>query len=199
MIIWLNGAFGAGKTTVASALCQRLPGSFCYDPENAGYFLRQNTPACLHTPDFQDTPLWRQINGLLLAQLAREYPGDIIIPMTLVSRSYWQQITGELVKQGVRVEHFILWADRETIVRRLRKRSLGMLWREQFALDALDRCTAAFAQAPPERRIPTEGRTPDQLAEQIAALCGLTLAQDTRSALRKRWDRLKTWTSHIRL
>ena len=90
MIIWLNGAFGAGKTTVASALCQRLPGSFCYDPENAGYFLRQNTPACLHTPDFQDTPLWRQINGLLLAQLAREYPGDIIIPMTLVSRSYWQ-------------------------------------------------------------------------------------------------------------
>lgn len=198
MVIWINGAFGAGKTTVAAELCRRLPGAFCYDPENAGYFLRQNTPACLHTPDFQDMPLWRQINGLLLAQIAREYPGDIVIPMTLVSRRYWQQIAGELEKQGVRVEHVILWADRETIVRRLSKRSLGMLWREQFALDALDRCLTAFSQAPAQRRIRTEGKTPGQLAQQIADLCGLELDKDSRSALGKSWGRLKTWVSHIR-
>ncbi|MBQ0895813.1 hypothetical protein KBX37_22400 [Micromonospora sp. U56] len=33
MIVWLNGAFGAGKTTVAAELCQRLPGARRFDPE----------------------------------------------------------------------------------------------------------------------------------------------------------------------
>jgi uridine kinase len=38
LIIWLNGAFGAGKTTAAFELCRRLPDSFVYDPENVGFF-----------------------------------------------------------------------------------------------------------------------------------------------------------------
>ncbi|MEU4715141.1 hypothetical protein AB0F73_15975 [Micromonospora purpureochromogenes] len=33
MIVWLNGAFGAGKTTVAAELCRRLPGARRFDPE----------------------------------------------------------------------------------------------------------------------------------------------------------------------
>ena len=40
MIIWLNGAFGAGKTQTAYELHRRLPGSYVYDPENAGFFMR---------------------------------------------------------------------------------------------------------------------------------------------------------------
>ena len=31
MIIWLNGAFGAGKTQTAYALRRRLPGSYVVD------------------------------------------------------------------------------------------------------------------------------------------------------------------------
>ncbi len=44
MIIWLNGAFGAGKTQTAYALRRRLPGSYVYDPENIGYCLPHNVP-----------------------------------------------------------------------------------------------------------------------------------------------------------
>lgn len=44
MIIWLNGAFGAGKTQTAYELRRRLPGSYVYDPENAGFFIRDNLP-----------------------------------------------------------------------------------------------------------------------------------------------------------
>ncbi len=62
MIIWLNGAFGAGKTTAACELHRRLPDSFVYDPENIGYFLRKNTPPQCGRPDFQDIPLWRGFN-----------------------------------------------------------------------------------------------------------------------------------------
>ena len=61
MIIWLNGAFGAGKTTAAYELHRRLAGSLVYDPEEVGYFLRRSAP-CFRTPDFQDLPLWRALN-----------------------------------------------------------------------------------------------------------------------------------------
>ncbi len=57
MIVWLNGAFGAGKTTAAYELHRRLEHSFVYDPENAGCFLRKNMPEECHTPDFQDMVL----------------------------------------------------------------------------------------------------------------------------------------------
>ena len=46
MILWLNGSFGAGKTTVAHELQRRLPDAFVYDPENVGYFLRKNARRC---------------------------------------------------------------------------------------------------------------------------------------------------------
>ena len=41
MLIWLNGAFGVGKTQTAHELHRRLPDSFIYDPEQAGYFMRE--------------------------------------------------------------------------------------------------------------------------------------------------------------
>lgn len=45
MIIWINGAFGSGKTQTAYELHRRLDGSYVYDPENAGYFIRENLPS----------------------------------------------------------------------------------------------------------------------------------------------------------
>jgi hypothetical protein len=39
MIIWINGAFGAGKTTLAEELQRRLPEAMPFDPEYVGYTL----------------------------------------------------------------------------------------------------------------------------------------------------------------
>ena len=39
MIIWINGAFGSGKTQAAYELCRRMRGAYVYDPENAGCFI----------------------------------------------------------------------------------------------------------------------------------------------------------------
>ena len=56
MIIWINGGFGAGKTTLAAELHRRLPDAVVYDPEDVGVMLwkwmRPND-------DFQDLPSWR--------------------------------------------------------------------------------------------------------------------------------------------
>ncbi|CAI6224437.1 hypothetical protein NRS6186_01805 [Bacillus subtilis] len=40
MIIWINGAFGSGKTQTAFELHRRLNPSYVYDPEKMGFALR---------------------------------------------------------------------------------------------------------------------------------------------------------------
>ena len=39
MIIMVNGAFGAGKTSVANELLRRLDGAMLFDPEEVGFML----------------------------------------------------------------------------------------------------------------------------------------------------------------
>jgi len=145
MIIWINGAFGSGKTTTAKALNQRLPNSFIYDPENVGYFIRQNTNGLFNQGDFQDIPLWREMNYKTLRMITEKYDGAVIVPMTLVNPGYYDEIIGRLISDGIDVKHYILYAKHNEIKRRLKKRSLfGILRNEDFALDAIDRCIEAF-------------------------------------------------------
>ena len=198
MIIWLNGAFGAGKTTAAYELHRRLAGSLVYDPEEVGYFLRRSAP-CFRTPDFQDLPLWRALNYELLREIDAENPGDVIVPMTLVNAQYYHEIVVRLQSEGVCVRHFILYASRETILKRLRRRSLGLLRREGFAVAAIDRCLHAFdTDAIPGMRIDTDRMSVSQVVETVAERCEIALQPDSRSVARRSLDRLGVWLRHIR-
>jgi hypothetical protein len=44
MIVWLNGTFGAGKTTTARELVTRLPDARVFGAEHVGFLLRQVHP-----------------------------------------------------------------------------------------------------------------------------------------------------------
>lgn len=198
MILWLNGSFGAGKTTVAHELQKRLERAYVYDPENIGYFLRKNAPEECKTPDFQDVPLWRDFNYETLKWIAGTYPGVIIAPMTLNRGQYFDEIIGRLQKDGVPVCHVILWASRETLLRRLKKRSLGRLSREEFAVQAIEKSLDFFASRPEEEKIVTDDLTVDQVVEAVAKRCGLALEEDRRTRLRKSLDRGKVLLEHIR-
>jgi predicted kinase len=194
-IIWLNGAYGAGKTTCAFELRRRLPRSFVYDPENIGYWLRKNSPPALHREDFQDHPQWRAFNREMLTWLAEELDGTVIVPMTLVNRQYYDEIVQALIDGGVGVRHFILHAGRETLEKRLNKRlSRGETW----AKAQIDRCLAAFEREITEEKIDTENRSVDDIITDIASRCGLGLAPDGRGGLRKIADRYITLVKHRR-
>lgn len=117
MVIWINGAFGAGKTQTAFELHRRIENSYVYDPENIGYFLRKNLPPDVARPDdFQDFELWRSLNFSLIRYINESYNGVVIIPMTVVNPAYFNEIVGKLREQGVPVYHFTLMASRETLL-----------------------------------------------------------------------------------
>ncbi|HCJ9739900.1 TPA: tunicamycin resistance protein, partial [Escherichia coli] len=41
MIIWINGPFGAGKTTLAKRLRDRRSKSLIFDPEEIGFVVKE--------------------------------------------------------------------------------------------------------------------------------------------------------------
>ena len=183
MIIWINGAFGSGKTTTATALNLRLSNSFIYDPENVGGFIRSNTNGLFSKGDFQDIPLWREMNYKLLRMIAGAYDGIIIVPMTLVNPGYYDEIIGRLIADGVDVRHYILYVSREGIRRRLTKRRLLFFRDETFALEAVDRCVEAFDTCIKDVKICTDDMKVDCVVEKIAELSDIELPP------RKAWFR----------
>ncbi len=198
MIVWINGAFGAGKTSVAYELSRRLPGSHVYDPEQVGYFIRKNAPKELSKGDFQDIPVWREMNYQMLRLLTDTHPGDLIVPMTLVHPDYFDEIVSRLRRDGAQLRHFILEAGKETLLRRLKRRSLrGVLGKENFAIDAIDRCLGAFDTVITGEKIDTEHSDVRAVAELIAQRCGLALVPDHRGRVRRALDGLGVWLGYI--
>jgi len=188
MIVWINGAFGAGKTTTAFELHRRIPSSFVYDPENVGYFIRKNAPEQFSKGDFQDIPLWRQMNYEMLAMLLRQYDGIIIVPMTVVNKEYHDEIIGKLIKNGFDVRHYILYASEETIIKRLKKRSIGKP--DDFGIQSIKRCLYSFDNIIADTKIMTDNKSVDDVVTEIAKMCNVPLVVGKRTLLRKLTNRI---------
>jgi hypothetical protein len=196
MIVWINGSFGAGKTQTAYELHRRLPGSYVYDPENVGCFLRRNMPKDLTGGDFQNIPLWREFNYWMLKYVCERFDGTIIVPMTLVDPAYFAEIVGRLRSDGVDVRHYTLRLPKEEVRRRLRRRGER---KNSWAEQQVDRCIAGLAGEEFRQHLDTEHMPVEQVAEAIAASAGLLLLPNDRSKWGRKWDRLKTQLRHIRL
>ncbi|MEK5256388.1 AAA family ATPase [Paenibacillus sp. FSL F4-0125] len=172
MIIWINGAFGAGKTETAYQLHRRLPNSFVYDPENVGYYIRANIPDVMTISDFQDYRLWREINHSMLKYIVSEYSGTIIVPMTIVNPDYWIEIVGKLMNEGLEVHHFTLCASRETLLKRLTSRGEE---KDSWAVQQIDRCITGLNQDVFRAHLDTNNRTALEVVELISLKLGITL------------------------
>ncbi len=90
MIIWINGPFGAGKTTLAKRLRDRRSKSLIFDPEEIGFVVKETVPMPA-SGDYQDLPCGGTYDrgG---QEIRRNYSQDIIIPMTLVHPDYLTEI-----------------------------------------------------------------------------------------------------------
>lgn len=161
MIIWINGAFGSGKSSVAKQLNERIENSFVFDPEEAGFYLRDNLPKEMVTSDFQNITLWRQINYKVLFELSKHYSGTVIVPMTLVEPVYFDEIIGKLREEKVNLMHFYLKASHETLTERL----LGRGEKENtWCFHQIERCIEASKNVKFEKYIDTEHRTIEDIS-----------------------------------
>lgn len=138
MIIWINGAFGAGKTTTANLVVDRLDGAKIFDPEYVGFLLTRFVEA--PTGDFQDLPLWRHLVVQTMTGLAQQYPYPWVVPMALINAAYRSEILDGIRAGGVDVREFVLTLPEAPLRARIEADQVdaqARQWRQDHVMQAL--------------------------------------------------------------
>ena len=117
MILFLNGAFGIGKTTVARALVDRLPRAVLFDPEPLGVALQR----LCRVDDFQDLAVWRRLTVLLI-RCVRVFRSNVVVPMAFSNVAYLDELRERVSRFEPDVLHFCLVAPFDVVRERLRTR-----------------------------------------------------------------------------
>lgn len=119
MIIWLNGTHGAGKTTTSRFVQELIADSRIFDAEKVGETLMDVTPGLPATDNFQHWEPWRPLVVETARRLLEFVGGTLIIPMTVLTEQYWQEIHEGLRGYGIDVRHFVLHVDENVLRERI--------------------------------------------------------------------------------
>jgi predicted kinase len=178
VIIWLNGGFGAGKTTLAEELHRRVPDAVVYNPEDVGIMLWKWMPP---NDDFQHLPSWRELVVATALSLRRHHADTLIVPMSLLRDAYRAEILGSLADAGEEVLHVFLEAEAGVLRERLNARVgdpryPGGANRSalEWALSRVDSAIVAAARQPGGTLMLRSDRlTPAELADEVLTAAGL--------------------------
>lgn len=165
MILWINGAFGAGKTTTAGLVTKRLPGAKIFDPEYVGYMLMPFVDS--PTGDFQDLPLWRHLVVQTVTGLAQHHPHPWVTPMSLVNPAYRTEIFAGIRAAGVDLREVILTVAEQQLRERIDEDQVdakARRWRQNHVTQAL----TTFA-ALTDAHFVDASRPPEQVADAVLA------------------------------
>ncbi|MFI9601351.1 NUDIX domain-containing protein [Streptomyces sp. NPDC052043] len=182
MIVWINGAFGAGKTTTARELIELIPNSTLFDPEVIGGALTYLLPPkhLAEVGDHQDLPIWRRMVIDTAAAMLAELGGTLVVPMTLLRQEYRDEIFGGLAARRIPVRHVLL-APAETILReRIARREVppdlpdGEIRVRQWSYDHIEPYRTALASWLTADAYPvdTSALTPRETAVRIVEAVG---------------------------
>ena len=167
VIIWVNGTFGAGKTTVAGLVSQKSRALRMFDPELVGYLLRE---ALTDFPvrDFRDWESWRVLTPVVADEVIRFSGQSLVAPQTVLEEGYWDELLLGLSDRGHDVFHVLIEADEPTLRARIEADSelaVAKEWRREH----LSRY--AHARSWLARRadlvVDSTRRTPQQVADRI--------------------------------
>jgi 8-oxo-dGTP pyrophosphatase MutT (NUDIX family)/predicted kinase len=180
-VVWINGAFGAGKTTTARELIELIPNSTLFDPEVIGAALAHLLPPkrLAEAGDVQDLPIWRRLVIDTAAAMLGELGGTLVVPMTLLRQDYRDEIFGGLAARRIAVRHVLL-APAETILReRIAAREVpeaadGEIRARQWSYDHIEPYRTALASwlTADAHPVDTSGLTPFETAARIAEAVG---------------------------
>jgi deoxyadenosine/deoxycytidine kinase len=118
VIVWLNGSFGAGKTTTARSLVALTGQWRHFDPEWVGFMLANNL-ADHEVTDFQQYPSWRRLVPVVADEVIRFTGQDLVAAQSVLVESYWGELAQGLDSLGHEVFHVVLDADADTLHARI--------------------------------------------------------------------------------
>lgn len=165
MIVWINGPYGIGKSTVAKELHQMHSNSYIFDAESVGNAVRDNLPQKLFNGYiFENYDLWFEMIVKLLISINQSYQGDVYIPMTLVYQNSFHKIEEPLKEKGIQIKHILLQAKYETIHDRILARG-----EEEgcWCMNHIDLCINQQKDFSDAMRIPADINKPQKIAEII--------------------------------
>ncbi|MFG2307938.1 NUDIX domain-containing protein [Streptomyces sp. NPDC048566] len=177
VIVWINGAFGAGKTATARELIELIPNSTLFDPEIVGGALTHLLPAkhLAEAGDPHDLPIWRRLVVDTAAAMLAELGGVLVVPATLLRQEHRDEIFGGLAARRIPVHHVLL-APAETILReRIAERGPapeadGPPRARQWSADTIEPYRAALGWLTADAHtVDTSALTPYETAVLIAA------------------------------
>ena len=166
MIVHLNGAFGVGKTTVARLLVRRLPHACLYDPEHVGTLVRSLGRS---HEDYRDDPVWRRLVVAVAGALHSDVSAHLVVPMTLSRAEHLAEIVAGLRSVDPDLRLFRLVASEDVLRGRILARPDDD-GPHEWCLRHLASGLAAMRDERFGSEIPTDGRTPDEIADEVAAL-----------------------------
>ncbi len=170
MVILINGVCGVGKSTVARLLYKRLQGFNFHLFDTDDYILENPKTVENIIPYMAFGIVWRWhvyvLKGSPLRRILKRH--NVVMPDTFVN-SYDEKYLDELAGDGVRIVHFILEADKETIVKRIEsdkeKSDPVLVVNRENEFEEGN----AFLKThyPYATRINTVGRTADEVASEL--------------------------------
>ncbi len=174
MIVWINGGFGSGKTTLVEEIGRKRPDAVVLEPELIGFVLRETV--AVPTDDFQDLPSWREIVVASVLSVHRHHADLLLVPMTLIDETYRREVLGPLRGTGVDFLEVFLEVSAEELTRRIQGRVLfdGDPARDAdaraFCLSKIHEAIARAGRLESDALILQAGRcSPSQLADQVLA------------------------------
>jgi len=169
VIVWINGAFGVGKTTTARQMAELRPELRLFDPEWVGYLLTSQLQG-IDVADFQDLPAWRDLVPRVARHVADISGQHLVAVQTVLDEQYWTELGDGLNRRDLGVFQVVLDADEQALRTRILsdddERS-AQRWR----LDHL----APYAAARPwllraaDLVVDTTAVPPDEVARRIVA------------------------------
>lgn len=182
MVIWISGAYGVGKSTLAEALAPQIENAMIFDAEEVGNAVRENYPNLPYGVIYEDYPLWSEFCYRLIRDIHEKFHKNILVPMTLVRPRSYERIVHRLMADGIHVHYIVLEASYASIHDRIlaRGEEEGCWCMENIEMS---RQASAFRCG---YHVDTDGKAVDEVARTV-----LTYVEDLEAMLETAYETLK--------
>ena len=119
MIVWVNGAFGVGKRTLAAALANEWAGAVVADPKDIGSAVRDALRGHpFARQDYEDYPPWAATTVAFISCVHAYTGGPVIVPMTVLDQTLAAALLTAL-SETADLHHLVLHAEPDVLRERI--------------------------------------------------------------------------------